>query len=294
MLPAALACASASAQTHAVAKPEQVVRALAVYEWTGDLPKPAASRLVPVSVFINGQLQDAGVYLARPIPFALGSGTVFEVERAGVDQGSIELSFARHVQTPEPSVDDGWFAYGAFKPKPAPPVYTAKSGPLTPITVTSGNGPHFGTKPDASSSTATTPVDRSGAAGAGTTVSASPADSSDSRTKDPLSDSAKDDPDRPTLKKRTQPEISAGHKKAQQASVTSAGSLNDDPDRPNLHRGKPDSRLDDEDLPALKGIPAGMHQQVAVSDAKDRAEHSFTRPWESDADKPKSAPSSSR
>src|ERR1700719_2286201 len=61
-------------QTHKVAKPETVVRAVGVYEWTGDLAKPAASRLIPVSLFIDGKLRDAAVYMARPIPFALQSG----------------------------------------------------------------------------------------------------------------------------------------------------------------------------------------------------------------------------
>ena len=37
-------------QTHKVAKPESVVRAVGVYEWTGDLAKPKASRLIPVTV----------------------------------------------------------------------------------------------------------------------------------------------------------------------------------------------------------------------------------------------------
>ncbi len=31
----------------------------------------------------------------------------------------------------------------------------------------------------------------------------------------------------------------------------------------------------------MNGLPADMHQLVAVSDAKDRPEHDFTRPWES-------------
>ena len=267
---------SAAAQTHAVQKPDTVVRAVAVYEWTGELGKPKASRVVPVSLFINGQLEDAGVYLARPVPFVLDQGTVFDVEKAGIDQGSLELSFARHLQTPDrATVDDGWFAYGPYKAKPAPAPYTGKSGKISQVSVNGvpgGSGPSFNKTPDAPK-----PVDRSGAAVGGTTVSAD-------KTSDPDSDSARDDPERPTLKKRTPQQTVAARKKAQQASVTSEGSLNDDPDRPNLHRGKPVTGLDDEDLPPLKGIPADMHQMVAVSDAKDRPEHNFTRPWESEAE----------
>ena len=61
----------ARAQTHVVKQSESVVRAVAVFEWTGDEAKPTASRVVPVSVFINNQLEDAGIYMARPVPFAL-------------------------------------------------------------------------------------------------------------------------------------------------------------------------------------------------------------------------------
>ncbi len=75
------------AQTHVVKKPETVVRAVAVYEFTGEPGKVTASRVVPVSVFINGQFEDGGVYMARPVPFALDNGTIFEVERAGAAGG---------------------------------------------------------------------------------------------------------------------------------------------------------------------------------------------------------------
>ncbi len=76
------------AQTHKVAKPEQVVRAVGVYEWTGDLKKPDASRLVPVTLFIDGSLQDASVYLPRPIPFALTPGNEYELEQSGLRAGN--------------------------------------------------------------------------------------------------------------------------------------------------------------------------------------------------------------
>src|ERR1700677_4397332 len=114
------ACCSARAQTHKVAKPEEVVRAVGVYEWTGDLTKPTASRLIPVSIFIDGKLEDAGVYVARPVPFALLSGNVYELQDAGVDKGMLDLVFARHLQaenaTGDMAYDDGWFGYGSVKP----------------------------------------------------------------------------------------------------------------------------------------------------------------------------------
>ena len=106
--------------------------------------------------------------------------------------------------------------------------------------------------------------------------------SSDSASTD--TDSSKD-VDRPTLKRRTPAEQKAAQKKKDLASVSGSSSLNDDPDRPNLHRGKPASRLDEEDLPPLKGMPADLQQAVAVSDAKDRPEHPFERMWENDEER---------
>ncbi len=115
----------AHGQMHKVAPPETVVRALGVYEWTGDMAKPTASRLIPVSLFIDGHLEDAGVYMARPVPFALETGTVYEVDQAGISKGLIDLLFARHLEGADLATvfDDGWFGYGSFKaptaPKPA-------------------------------------------------------------------------------------------------------------------------------------------------------------------------------
>ncbi len=56
-------------------------------------------------------------------------------------------------------------------------------------------------------------------------------------------------------------------------------SLNNDPNRPNLHYGKPASAMTEADLPKLVGTPVDLHQMVAVSDAVDRDEHDFARPW---------------
>ena len=91
------------------------------------MAKPTASRLIPVSLFIDGHLEDAGVYMARPVPFALGSGTVYEVDQAGIAKGVIDLMFARHLQGADLATDfdDGWFGYGTFKGPPAPKPLTA-------------------------------------------------------------------------------------------------------------------------------------------------------------------------
>ena len=289
-----LAAGAASAQTHTIAKKESVVRAVGVYEWTGEEGKATASRFVPVSIYINGGLQDAGIYLARPTPFALLTGTVFQVRKAGEDEGTLELAYARHVVgAGSGSYDDGWMGVGSFKIKPKE-VFQAtakKSGPLPQIQVSGGKGPKLNDKSDKTADAAAKPVDRSGAAGSGTTVSAQDdpdrptmrrKTDTDSTASTDTSDDSKD-VDRPTLRRRTPEQTKAKSKAKQQASVSSAGDLNDDPDRPSLHRGKPVTRMEEDDLPPLKGIPADMHQRVAVSDAKDRPEHDFARAWDSEA-----------
>jgi hypothetical protein len=292
----------AFAQTHAVRNQDAVVRAVGVFEWTGPEAKPTASRLVPVTVFINGQLQDAGVYLARPVPFAIQTGTIFEVRKAGEDVGTLELAYDRHtVSSGQGSYDDGWIAVGAFKPAPKEPVVALKQkGPLAKIQVSGGSAdssrPHFGNQPagsDAGAASKST-VDRSGAAGSGTTVSAQDdpdkptlhrAGSVDStRPADSSGDDPAADVDRPTLKRRTPDEVHSQAKTRNQASVSGGGDLNDDPDRPMLHRGKPVTRMEESDLPPLHGVPADMHQETAVSDAKDRPAHDFARSWESEAE----------
>ena len=62
--------------------------------------------------------------------------------------------------------------------------------------------------------------------------------------------------------------------------------MNDDPNRPLLHRGKPVSALNEEDIPKLAGLPSDqdLHQLVAVSDAANRPPHDFSRAWEDEAE----------
>ncbi len=85
------------------------------------------------------------------------------------------------------------------------------------------------------------------------------------------------DPDRPTLKRHSAEDAKRAH---DTNSVAGTGNLNDDPNRPNLHHGKPTSAMTEEDLPKLTGIPQNLHQMVAVSDAANRDPHAFILDWE--------------
>jgi hypothetical protein len=389
---ATLAASVATAQMHKVAKPQQVVRAVGVYEWTGDFAKPTASRLIPVSLYIEGKFEDAGIYIARPVPFALLSGNVYILQNSGIDKGTLDLAYAKHLQAVEATgdlaFDDGWFGYGSVKPLSAPrktttalrpsktvPVITASADPnrpqfgskprtdTTPATGSDQNKPaetqtttqtttQTNNKPDTTTSNSTTTSasddpdrptmkrrtpDTSGS-GTSTTASTTPADTGSTPADDPDRPTMKrrtpdsttsgsdttttastpstgstpaddpnrptmqrrspdtttadtnsntppsaDDPDRPTLKRHTPEDAKKKSSTTDIASVSGTGSLNDDPNRPNLHHGKPTSSMTETDLPKLTGLPANLHQMVAVSDAVNRDPHPFTLDWDDEA-----------
>jgi hypothetical protein len=181
-------------QMHAVKKPDEVVRAVAVYEWTGEEGKATASRVVPVSLFIDGQYQDAAIYMARPVPFALDTGTVYEVRKSGIDSGTLELLYERHLTSGDTAeIDDGWLGYGEFKVKPKETLLAKKqSGPLPQVLV-SGNrtsdsgGPKMVSRSGSAGDAGSGASSRSKTAGAGTTAPVGVSD---------------DDPDSPTLHRR--------------------------------------------------------------------------------------------
>jgi hypothetical protein len=234
---------SVTAQMHKVAKPQQVVRAIGVYEWTGDFAKPTASRLIPVSLYIEGKFEDAGVYTARPVPFALLSGNVYILQAAGVDKGTLDLAFARHLQAVEPTgdmaYDDGWFGYGSVKPLAAPRKTVAALKPsktLPVITATPDpNRPHLVTKPSADSTTASG-SDQTKPASTETQTTGKPDTTTASGTK---STSTDEDSDRPTMKRRTPDSSSSGSSSGTTAGTTSTPA--DDPDRPTMKRRTSDS-----------------------------------------------------
>jgi len=273
-------------------KPQNVVRAVGVYEWTGDLAKPTASRLIPVSLFLDGKLQDAGVYMARPVPLSLLTGNVYELQKSGLAQGTLELAYARHLVPRENQAtvfDDGWFGYGKYAPQAAPKKSTLKAS-TAPIRLDGldedDDKPHFSGR-SAIPGTGGAANPRPGSASS--TPSSSPSNDPDRPTmkKRGASDSASDtvpgdDADRPTLKKR--PGKDKDRPMGDEQRVEKVGSGLDDPNRPTIHRGKPVAAMSEDDLPKLMGLPPEkeLHQMIAVSDAADRSPHDFAREWEGD------------
>jgi hypothetical protein len=234
------------AQMHKVAKPEQVVRAVGVYEWTGDFAKPTASRLIPVSLFIEGKFEDAGIYTARPIPFAILPGNVYILQNAGIDKGTLDLAYAKHLQAVEPTgdmaFDDGWFGYGSVKPLAAPrktlALKPSKTVPVITASSADPNRPHFGSKPNGD----TTPAagsDPSKPASTPTTTQTTNKPDTTTTSSSTTSPSTSDDPNRPTMKRRTSDTADSGTTTTSSTTSTTSAPA-DDPDRPTMKRRTPD------------------------------------------------------
>ena len=89
------------------------LRAVAVLEWTGELGKPKACRMIPVTVFDGEKLQDAGIYLARPQPLALTGEVEYELKLNGKTFGLFDIQNAAQEQ-------GTWVGYGKWRVMPAP------------------------------------------------------------------------------------------------------------------------------------------------------------------------------
>jgi hypothetical protein len=206
------------------------VRAIAVLEWTGDMGKPNASRIIPISVFDGEQYQPGGLYLAKPEPLALEPGTEYVLQDAGIARGLFDINTAQ-------DVDGYWFGYGSWKPMAPPPKKAKpKQGRNMPQVVTdAGNDrPHFKGRDSSGSSTPTdsAPAANTSSADAGA------------------------------------PEVALGGA---------------DPDRPHMAHGQQTPK-DDIQPAQLTGVPSGLQQMIAVSDAGEGEAHPFVYLWSDPAD----------
>jgi len=280
------------------------LRAIAVLEWTGEPGKPKASRLVPVAVLDNGELQDGGVYLARPQPMALGGEVEYELQQNGKAIGLYDIKDAGQEQ-------GSWVGYGAWKSMPAAkPAPSMAELARTKINDNDDENDHpvLHRKKHPGDAGSTTGSSSSSSTGANSSGSSAPADP-DRPTlhkKDTGSDSSSTttstpaDPDRPTLHKSASADDSTGasaqpsdpdrptlkktkKKPAEEVGYSEGLPGVTDPDRPSLKRGK--SNNDSLKVaPTLMGLPPDLEQAVAVSDAKTHTEHQWTFSWSSPDD----------
>jgi hypothetical protein len=291
------------------------LRAISVLEWTGEAGSPKACRLVPVAVLdrarLEGdQLQDGGIYLARPQPLALAGEVEYELQQSGKPIGLFDIKNTGQEQ-------GSWVGYGAWKqpeaPKPKPsmeelarltindedsdrPVLLRKrhadegsagsgAGGASSGTGSTSTAPAPPSDPDRPTlhkkETSDTPNDSAPAASSG---SAPDSDQPTMHRKDSSDSTASGsapagDSDRPVIKKSKK-------KAPEDLSYVNSLPQATDPDRPRLRRGKPaGSGLDV--LPSLLGLPPDMQQTVAVSDTKSRPEHPWGYEWANPEDEAK-------
>ncbi|HEX3435492.1 MAG TPA: hypothetical protein VHT24_01905 [Pseudacidobacterium sp.] len=276
------------------------LRATGVFEWTGDLDKPKAGRLIPLTVWDGQQYQPGGLYLAHPAPLTVLTGTIYELEQAGNPKGLFSVNGAQNL-------DGSWIAVGSVKPevikaKTKPPM--SKHPPQVVKDVDSDK-PILHRKDgsadsDTASSSSSSSSNSSGAdsdrptlhrkdggdSGSGSGSSGSSSDSSSN------SGTSADDADKPTLHRKdsgetTQnaPQIDPDRPtlhKHQDASASAGGpvSFPADPDRPKLRYGRPQTLEVTIELSKLEGLPQDMNQMAAISDVKTTSEpHSYTYSW---------------
>lgn len=307
------------------AKESPELRSIAVLEWTGDKGNPTASRLVPVAVLDAGQLQDGGIYLARPEPLALVPEVEYELQQDGQPLGLFDIRNAGQV-------DGSWVGFGAWKPMPsAKPRLSARdlakadfddddaksdtpvlhrkhhaddapSGSAGSDSGGDSSAPAEPSDPDRPVLHKKTTTDNAGNSTVSSgdppastgTGSAAPGSSTDSNgpvlhKKDSSGDTAQSGSG--TISSPTtdpdRPAMKKG-KPSQPADRAGAESAvgDSDPDRPRLKRGK-SSGDDIEVAPSLKGFPPDVQQVVAVSDAKSRPAHPWNYAWSNPDDEAK-------
>lgn len=289
------------------------LRAVGVLEWTGDLAKPKTSRLVPIAVFDGQQLQDAGVYMARPQPLAVTGGVEYILQKNGAKLGLFDVMSAGQQE-------DAWVGFGSWKPMPRPkpaatpqkvdednysdrPVLHRKHGSGSEGSRSGSDGDNHGASPDPDRPTLhkkSGDDSKQASSGSGSEPGADPvpdpdrptlhkapdaSQTSESGTTQSKTDTgsrtqttASSDPDRPALKRGKAKQV------ADEGYVSSVENI--DPDRPTLARGKNAAEVADV-TPTLQGLPTDMAQAVAVSDPRNRPDHPWTYTWADPADETK-------
>ena len=94
-------------------KNRQLLRAVAVLEWTGEQDHPKASRLIPVSIYDGQELEDAGIYMAHPEPLALEGEVEYQLQLDGKPIGLFDVQSSGLQQ-------GSWIGFGKWKPLPVP------------------------------------------------------------------------------------------------------------------------------------------------------------------------------
>ncbi|MGA8212920.1 MAG: hypothetical protein WB799_04960 [Candidatus Sulfotelmatobacter sp.] len=102
-------------------------RAVGLLQLTGS----GKGTLVPVAILVDGKFYDASAYKADPVPMALESGTVYEVEQSGDSQGLFTVSGALHSKN-QGSVNP-WVGAGSYLPNGTEVAKTTRKAEDVPV-----------------------------------------------------------------------------------------------------------------------------------------------------------------
>jgi hypothetical protein len=108
-------------------------RAVGLYQLNGS----GKGMLIPIAILVDGKFYDAGAYKADPVPMALDSGTVYEVEQSGDSEGLFTVSGALHSKNPG-SVNP-WVGAGSYLPNGTETAKVTHKAEDVPVGMDSGD-----------------------------------------------------------------------------------------------------------------------------------------------------------
>lgn len=273
-------------------------RAVAILQ----LGSKGKASLVPITIMIDGKFWDASAYKADPVPMALESGTVYEVESTGSSQGLFTVGSALHsnsVNAPVP-----WLGTGDWVPAGTEKKNTVMTAKATPVGLNDADPPPRLTR-DAGKvwpqkQSPSTPSASSSSPSASSSHSAGNSSDEPPRLTKPASESnegpatsadAKPPQTRSTPSAPNSPSgsKSAGASSSPRQNLPADDSGADASNRPVLRRGKPAVSFADEDVPGYSkpgAVPSSKPASAAGAKAAPAAEPVKLVPAVSDAHGP--------
>ena len=247
---------------------------------TKDMQVPSAAKLYPVTVFTNGEYQDATIYNVNPMPLALEPGTVYDVQQSGESLGLFTVESAGKAK-------EDWLASGRWRSaaalaaaKHAPKAVQIEETDAPPKLRRGASEPPKADAPPASTSNPAKPSEQPGASTQSATPPAAQA-SNPNLSPAAEADPSESDPNRPELRRRAgsttraTPPTQVERKQTQQPRPGKVASVHVPP--------KETSALP---TPALKRRPKPEPQfLVAISDADSYETRSYKFPWTPDEQK---------
>jgi hypothetical protein len=282
-------------------------RAVAVLQ----LGAKGKASLVPIAILVNGKFWDASAYKADPVPMALDSGVVYEVEQTGSSQGLFTVGSALHSNAANAPMP--WLGTGAWVPAGTEKTDTEHKAAAVPVGMNTDDGPPRLTRTPGSPTPASAPAKGStGSAPSSSSgprsddgpprlskpanESSAPAPTSAPSSNPPKGDAKGSSTPTPSDQSGPGPKDSPADKKVADAPVIPmSDSGTAEANRPRLRRGRPAESFADDDIPGYSkpgtspaksdakagtaAAPAPVQLIPAISDAAGPPPHSYVFQW---------------